>query len=102
MGYYNHVLCQVIHLCIQEESRCITALGLACKCGHKAIAELLILKGAKVNYQDKVRLLVSSQVMRKVASCYIIFSDWFHTTPLGKSEWSLGCSGVVNRKSCTN
>ena len=35
----------------------ITALGLACEYGHKAVAELLIHKGAKVNYQDNVRLL---------------------------------------------
>ena len=26
----------------------------------------------------------------------IIISAWFHTTPLGKSEWSLGCGGTIN------
>lgn len=34
-----------------------TALGLACKKGHKAIAELLICKGASVNSQNNVRLV---------------------------------------------
>ena len=41
----------------------ITALGLACHNGHKAVAELLILKGAEVNYQDDVRLVELSRVM---------------------------------------
>ena len=31
---------------------------LACMFGHKAVAELLIQKGANVNYQDKVRLIL--------------------------------------------
>ena len=48
---------------IQEKTNCITALGLACQYGHKAVAELLILKGAKVNYQDDVRLVELSKVM---------------------------------------
>ena len=34
----------------------ITALMLACLNGHKAVSELLIQKGADVNYQDKVSL----------------------------------------------
>ena len=89
VGYYIHV---VIHLYIQEESHCITALCLACECGHKAVAELLIFKGAKVNYQDTVRLFEPPRVMRYS----IINSDWFHTTSLGKSEWSLGCGETVN------
>ena len=48
---------------VQEEKNCITALGLACECGHKAVAELLILKGAEVDYQDNVRLVEPSRVM---------------------------------------
>ena len=50
------VVCLVVHLHMQEESYCITALSLACRYGHKAVVELLILEGAKVNYQDNVRL----------------------------------------------
>ena len=38
-----------------EEGSCITALFLACQNGHKAVVELLIQKGANINYQDKVR-----------------------------------------------
>ena len=57
MGTHSHVVCSVVYLHMQEESHCITALGLACEAGHKAVAELLILKGAKVNYQDNVRLV---------------------------------------------
>ena len=38
----------------QDEEYGITALGLACSEGNKAIAELLILKGANVNSKDKV------------------------------------------------
>ena len=57
-----------------------------------ATAKLLILKGAKVNHQDYVRQVEPSRVMRYS----IIISDWFHTTSLGKSEWSLGCGGTVN------
>ena len=84
-------MCLVVHLYMQKENNCITALGLACEAGHKAVAELLILKGAKVNYQDNVRLVEPSRVMM-----YSIILGWFHTTPLGKSEWSLGCGGTVN------
>ena len=43
---------------------CITALGLACHNGQKVIAELLILKGANVNYQNKV-----GQVVDILARC---------------------------------
>ena len=32
-----------------------TALIVACENGHKDVAELLILKGADVNYRDNVR-----------------------------------------------
>ena len=77
---------------MQEESHCITALGLACEAGHKAVAELLIFKGAQVNYQDNVRRVELSRILRY----FIIISDWFHTAPLGKSEWSLGCGRIVN------
>ena len=58
MEYKSHAVCQMVRLYMQEERQCITALGLACHSGHKAVAELLILKGARVNYQDNVRLLV--------------------------------------------
>lgn len=44
-------------LIMQEEKNCTTALILACQSGHKAIAELLIDKGANVDYQDKVLIL---------------------------------------------
>ena len=81
----------MVHL-LQEKINCITALGLACRDGWKAVAELLILKGAEVNYQDNVRLVEPSRVMMYS----IIISDWFYTTPLGKSEWSLRCGGTVN------
>ena len=40
---------------VQEEDNYITAMIDACKNGHKAVVELLIHKGANVNYQDKVR-----------------------------------------------
>ena len=40
---------------MQEEKNCTTALALACENGHKAVAELLVHKGANVNYQNKVR-----------------------------------------------
>ena len=40
---------------LQDEVDHATALVLACYNGHKAVAELLILGGAKVNYQDKVK-----------------------------------------------
>lgn len=45
---------------MQEEKRlnCATALILACSCGHKAIVNMLIQKGALINYQDKVRILI--------------------------------------------
>ena len=92
MGTHSHVVCLMLFLYMQEKSHCITALGLACEAGHKAVAQLLILKGANVNYQDNVRLVELSRVMRY----FIIISDWFHTTPLGKSEWSLGCGRIVN------
>ena len=72
---------------------CITALSLACEAGHKAVAELLIIKGAKVNYQDNVRLVEPSRALRY---SNIMISGWFYTTPLGKSECSLGCVGTVN------
>ena len=39
---------------MQEKGNSMTALVLACENGHKAVAELLIHKGANVNYQDKV------------------------------------------------
>ena len=39
----------------KEEMNCKTALDVACEYGHKAVAELLILKGAKLNHQNKVR-----------------------------------------------
>ena len=77
---------------VQKKTNYITALGLACCYGCKAVAELLILKGAEVNYQDNVRLVESSKVM--MYSNVIL--DWFHTTSLGKSKWSLGCGGTVN------
>ena len=82
----------VVYLYMQEESHCITALGLACEAGYKAVAEQLILKGANFNHQDDVRLVEPSRVMMHS----IIISDWFHTAPLGKSKWSLGCGRIVN------
>ena len=94
----SHVVRWVVYLYLQEESHYITALGLACECGHKSVAELLILQGAKVNYQDNVRLSKLLRVLRYS----IIISVWFHTTPLGKSEWSLGCGRIINYKRCTN
>ena len=39
----------------------MTPLCLACRYGRKAVAELLILKGAEVNYQDDVSLVVNCQ-----------------------------------------
>ena len=62
---------------MQEESHCTTAPGLECEAGQKAVAKL---KGAEVNYQDNVRLVEPSRLMMYS----LIFSDWFHTTPLGK------------------
>ena len=67
MGTHSHIVCLVLYLHMQEESHCITALGLACGFGHKAVAELLILKGAEVNCQDNVRLVEPSRV---VMYCY--------------------------------
>ena len=40
---------------VQEEDNYITAMIDACKNGHKAVVELLVHKGANVNYQSKVR-----------------------------------------------
>ena len=52
-------------LSMQEEKNCTTALSLACSEGHKAVVDLLIQKGANVNYQDKV--------------CYIFVLYYFQT-----------------------
>ena len=57
MKHSCHIMCLVVYLYMQEEHQCITSLGLACEAGHKDVAELLILKWAKVNYQDDVRLV---------------------------------------------
>ena len=92
MGTHSYIVCLVLYLYMQEESHGITALGLACEGEHKAVAELLIFKGANVNYEDNVRLDELSRVLRY----FIVISDWFHTTPLGKSEWSLECGRIVN------
>ena len=43
---------------LQDEADCATALVLACYNGHKAVAELLILEGAEVNFQNKVRQII--------------------------------------------
>ena len=51
-SYVHHQLC----VTLQKE---MTALILACAHGHKAVAELLILKGANVNHRDKVRQVVA-------------------------------------------
>ena len=62
---------------MQEERQCITALGLACEAGHKDVAKLLILKGAKVNYQDNVRLHLKCQIL-----LYYSFLNQTGFTPL--------------------
>ena len=46
-----HTMCDIM----QEEGGCITALYLACLNGHKNAVQLLIQKGANINYQNKVR-----------------------------------------------
>ena len=56
MEYHSHTV-WFAYIYMQEERQCITALGLACHNGHKGVAELLILEGAKINYQDNVRYL---------------------------------------------
>ena len=83
----------LVHIILQEKTNCITALCLACRYGCKDVAELLIVKGAEVDYQDNVRRVEPSRVMMYYNT---IISVWFHTTPLGKSEWSLGCGRIVN------
>ena len=70
----SHVVCLVVYPYMQEESHCITSLGLACEAGHKAVAELLIFKGAKVNYQDNVRLVELSRILRYLLSFQIGFT----------------------------
>ena len=45
----------VINFYTQEEENSQTAMILACINGHTTVAELLIQKGADVNYPDKVR-----------------------------------------------
>ena len=52
-----NLVSHVSHFYMQGEN-CVTPLCLACMNGHKAIAELLILKGTNVNYKGKVRLLL--------------------------------------------
>ena len=47
-----------------------TALSLACRHGHGAVAELLIQKGANVHHQDKVHLMYTCVC----ASVYYIYS----------------------------
>ena len=53
----DYCYCVIIMALIQEEYNCTTALILACENGHIATVELLIHKGANVNYQDKVKEL---------------------------------------------
>ena len=92
-----------------------TALILACMFGHKAVAELLIQKGANVNYQDKVKLicmhafpcrkletiLLANKMTiivkdRQLVVKYVfLLSDWFHSTTLRKQKWPLrSCENV--------
>ena len=61
---------------IQEEWG-VTPLSGACIEGNATTAALLIEKGAKVNYIDKVRLLLSSFIVRDIVLRYIKIKVFF-------------------------